>query len=48
MGMGLRALSEQAGSTLNILEEELDETILEQNPKTNETKKTSSKRPRRN
>ena len=45
MGMGLRALSEQAGSTLNILEEELDETILEQNPKTNETKKNTFQTP---
>jgi hypothetical protein len=54
MGMGLRALSEQAGSTLNILKEELDKTIQNHfpiskvKPENNENTKSSHKRARRN
>ena len=54
MGMGLRALSEQAGSTLTTLQAELDKTIQVQNPNSkvnpenNEIKKSTHKRPRRN
>ena len=54
MGMGLRALSEQASSTLNILEEELEKTIQNHfpiskvKPENNETKKPAQKRSRRN
>ena len=54
MGMGLRALSEQAASTLAILQKELDLTIQVQDPSSikrhenNESKKTIRTRSRRN
>ena len=54
MGMGLRALSEQAASTLAILQKELDLTIQVQDPSSikrhenNESKKTTRTRSRRN
>lgn len=54
MGMGLRALSEQAASTLAILQNELDLTIQVQDPSSikrhenNESKKTTRTRTRRN
>ena len=54
MGMGLRALSEQAASTMAILQKELDLTIQVQDPSSikrhenNESKKTTRTRSRRN